>query len=1417
MNDPRLEQIPSPGEHFVLHQGTVFTVELRSAWPGRRAYLRTNLGHASVRWREVLAFAEEGRAVLHRDWSDLPMRELSPGCYCIDLPLVETGVFEAKAFLLTDGEDSAQWVPGENLRLKVESAESYCSNTIYSAFPRQFGHAPTAAGDLQQAQHQLDAAGYHVIPPSGTFRDVIRKLDEIAALRVRILQLLPVHPVPTTFARMGRFGSPFATGDYYTVDPAMAEFDKHTTPMGQFRELVDAAHARGMRVFLDMPANHTGWASALQNHHPEWFQHTDDGDFVQPGAWGVVWEDLVALDYSHHSLWRYMGEVFLHWCRLGVDGFRCDAGYMLPVGAWQYILAKVRCEYPDATFLLEGLGGPQATTETLLGEIGLDWAYSELFQNHGREAIVHYMAKAWDVSRTFGTLAQFAETHDNDRLAAQSPTYAKMRTALCALFADHGTFGITNGVEWFATEKVDVHGASDLNWGSAENQCDHLRRLHAILETQPCFQPGASCRFLHTDDGEALVLCRHAANGDVTLVLVNQDCENECRAEWHDLGCEAVDVWHDLLGGDRWEPARRGPVCSLDLAPGQALCLASRAEALAEVDAVVTAPAHEPAAVTAQRLRLQVLAARVARSGYGDLADVEVEEDMALFSQDPRAFARSLWPGDGYLPVVEWQLGRDERRQVMVPPGHLLILRSADPFAAWFRQEGRVRADCRGIPLATAGWAAVLIPRGAPGNAELVVESYHRREARRVRGALLLLPESSDAALPLTAVGVKQLADVSRPHAVMANARGGMAQVRAAWGELASKYDAFLAANLGVPYPVDRTVLVSRFRGWVVCRDYSSGLGPECQTDFAVDGDGRAVWTFAVPTGMGRQVGLRLVLEMSRVADEVWLRVQRTRGIADALAADRPVRVILRPDVEWRVNHEVTKAYKGPETEFPAAVASHDDGFAFAPHGGEALQVRTSRGRFTTEPEWVYAVELPVDAERGMGETTDVFSPGHFSFELRADEEAVLLCRTGAEFPGAPGEDGPTESQPAGLDTVLRRSLGQFLVQREDSRTIIAGYPWFLDWGRDTLICLRGVIAAGELAAATDILLQFARFEDRGTLPNMIRGDDQSNRDTSDAPLWFLVATRDLVAASPNAEKVLGLPCGERSLREVSLSIGRHYLSGTPNGIHVDEESGLVFSPSHYTWMDTNHPAGTPREGYPIEIQALWHAGLLFLAETDPDGPWRTWAETVQESVTRLYVQDGVPGLCDCLHASSHMPAAQAAPDDAVRPNQLFAVTLSGLVQGQVARDVVLACEELLTPCGLRSLADRPLRHPLPVRLDGRALNDPHHPYSPVYAGDEDTRRKPAYHNGTSWSWPFPSYCEALVQAWGPSALAAAQAILGSCMVELRRGCLGHIAEIYDGDHPHLPKGCGAQAWGVSEIIRVEKNLRTIEVGPETA
>jgi glycogen debranching enzyme len=252
--------------------------------------------------------------------------------------------------------------------------------------------------------------------------------------------------------------------------------------------------------------------------------------------------------------------------------------------------------------------------------------------------------------------------------------------------------------------------------------------------------------------------------------------------------------------------------------------------------------------------------------------------------------------------------------------------------------------------------------------------------------------------------------------------------------------------------------------------------------------------------------------------------------------------------------------------------------------------------------------------------------------------------------------------------------------------------------------------------------------------------------------------------------------------------------------------------------MDTNHPAGSPREGYPVEIQALWHAGLRFLASIDPQGDWAGQATRVAQSVAALFVHDGLTGLCDCLHASPGTAAAWAKADDAVRPNQLFAVTLDPrLLNPRQASGVVQACSELLTPCGIRSLADRPVRHPLPVVRDGRILNDPHHPYAPFYTGDEDTSRKPAYHNGTVWSWVFPSYCEALVLAWGKTAIPAAQSLLGSCQKELTRGCLGHIAEVYDGNCPHLPKGCGAQAWASSEVLRVGKFLRENGVGPKHA
>ena len=191
-----------------------------------------------------------------------------------------------------------------------------------------------------------------------------------------------------------------------------------------------------------------------------------------------------------------------------------------------------------------------------------------------------------------------------------------------------------------------------------------------------------------------------------------------------------------------------------------------------------------------------------------------------------------------------------------------------------------------------------------------------------------------------------------------------------------------------------------------------------------------------------------------------------------------------------------------------------------------------------------------------------------------------------------PGPDMP-------LEAALSKALDRYVVRRGDFNTVIAGFPWFLDWGRDTLIVVRGLIADGKLSIAQSILTQFAAFEENGTLPNMIRGDDAANRDTSDAPLWFYTACADLMASQDDPKSLPAVDCNGRTLRQVLIDMADGIIKGTPNGIAVDPESGLIYSPAHFTWMDTNYPAGTPRQGYPIEIQSLWFAALRLLIRVD--------------------------------------------------------------------------------------------------------------------------------------------------------------------------------------------------------------------------
>ena len=218
-----------------------------------------------------------------------------------------------------------------------------------------------------------------------------------------------------------------------------------------------------------MVINHTGWGSTLFENHPEWFVRRPDGSFVCPGAWGVTWEDLVELSPNYVDLWEEVARAFLTWCRRGVDGFRCDAGYKVPVRIWQYIEARVRQEFPHTIFLLEGLGGPWEATESLLTEGGMQWAYSELFQNYGGPDIARYLDYSHRQSARLGLYVHYSETHDNDRLAAVGRAWSLMRNRLCALAGASGAFGFTGGVEWLAAEKINVHSCRGMSWGNPDN------------------------------------------------------------------------------------------------------------------------------------------------------------------------------------------------------------------------------------------------------------------------------------------------------------------------------------------------------------------------------------------------------------------------------------------------------------------------------------------------------------------------------------------------------------------------------------------------------------------------------------------------------------------------------------------------------------------------------------------------------------------------------------------------------------------------------------------------------------------------------------------------------------------------------------------------------------------------------------
>jgi len=364
-------------------------------------------------------------------------------------------------------------------------------------------------------------------------------------------------------------------------------------------------------------------------------------------------------------------------------------------------------------------------------------------------------------------------------------------------------------------------------------------------------------------------------------------------------------------------------------------------------------------------------------------------------------------------------------------------------------------------------------------------------------------------------------------------------------------------------------------------------------------------------------------------------------------------------------------------------------------------------------------------------------------------------------------------------------------VRRGSGKTIVAGYPWFTDWGRDTFIAIRGLcLASGRLGEARDILVEWAGAVSEGMLPNRFPDHGEAAEFNSvDASLWYVVAVHELMQRDQG--RTMLLTSQQRQALETAVrQIVSGYASGTRFGIRQDAD-GLLSAgvPGvQLTWMDARvgDRVITPRIGKPVEIQALWLNALSAASRFEPH--WRDVFDHGRRAFEERFWNEDLGQLADVVDVD-HVPGTR---DDSCRPNQILAVggLPVALLDGVRARRVVDGVEQrLLTPVGLRSLAP-----------DESG-------YAPRYQGDS-LARDAVYHQGTVWPWLIGPFVEAWVRVRGNTMTArreARQRFMAPLLAHLQSAGLGHVSEIADADPPFSPKGCPFQAWSLGELLRVDR------------
>lgn len=606
------------------------------------------------------------------------------------------------------------------------------------------------------------------------------------------------------------------------------------------------------------------------------------------------------------------------------------------------------------------------------------------------------------------------------------------------------------------------------------------------------------------------------------------------------------------------------------------------------------------------------------------------------------------------------------------------------------------------------------------------------------------------------------------------------------------RYHGLLTAALSPPggrmlllSKLEETLVIGDRRIDLSTNEYAGAVHPEgylLLSDFRLDPF--PTWTFEVE-GVCLEKSVFMQQGSNTVQAEYKL-LQAPAGIELGLE--------LRPLVAFRDYHSTTHE----NGAFNTAIESTTNSASLQPYPGlPRLYFAHDAEQLQHQGYWYKNFFYRVEQERGLDFEEDLFNPFVLLWKLNKKRGATVIASTeqkdvrqGAAVRKAERQRRQrlVASSPVHDPFVcaLTAAADQFLARRDEDWTVIAGYPWFTDWGRDTMISLPGLtLFTGRTDIAKSILRNFARRTDMGMLPNrFVESGEAAEFNTVDATLWFFEAVRAYAAATNDHDFI------RQELYEVLNQIIEFHTMGTRYNIKM-ADNGLLNAGApgaQLTWMDARIGdwVVTPRSGKPVEIQALWFNALCIMedlaarfGDEERREKYSGLASLANGTFNRVFWNSDAGCLYDVINGGP--------PDGSIRPNQIFAVSLHySMLAPERARAVVETVErELLTPVGLRTLS----------RTDPR--------YRGSYEGNQYSRDS-AYHQGTVWPWLLGPFVSAYVRVNGGTAQSRARAydLLRGIEQHLTEAGLGQISEIFDGDAPHHPRGCFAQAWSVAEVLR---------------